>query len=136
MNVRVLLADADGVFRRALAERLAATGRIDVVATARDGAEAVELYRALAPDVVLVAVGMPGCDGIEATTRIRAVDGHARIVALTGAEDYRALELCLGAGAGGCFKKGLDAADLAPLSVALAIMRAGQANAWAGAAGC
>src|SRR4051812_25720208 len=113
MSVRVLLADDDDAFRQMLAQRLAAAGDIDVVATARNGSEAVELYRELTPDVVLMDVVMPACDGVEATARILALDADARIVALTGDHDYRALGLCLGAGATGCLRKGSDAPTIA-----------------------
>ena len=129
MGVRVLLAGQDDAFRRALAQRLAAVGNIDVVASARDGDEAVELYRKLPLDVVLMDVGMPGCGGIEATRRIVAVDADARIIALAGDEDHRALEQCLGAGARGCLKKGHDTVGLAVLMVALAIAPARREDA-------
>jgi DNA-binding NarL/FixJ family response regulator len=116
MPVRVLLADDDRGFREALAEALGA--HVEVVGMAADGAEAVERYRALAPEVVLMDVVMPRCDGIEATRRILALDPEARIVALTAGEDRRALALCLAAGARGCLRK--DSLALAPLMLALA----------------
>jgi DNA-binding NarL/FixJ family response regulator len=120
VTLRVLIVDDDDVFRQTLAHLLAASGHADVVATASDGEAAVELYRTLAPDVVLMDVVMPVCDGIEATRRILADDGDARIVALTAGDDDRALILCLGAGAKGCLKKGPHTITLAPLMLALA----------------
>ena len=126
MSVRVLIADDDAVFRQSLAQRLAAASNIDVVATARGGAEAVELYRELTPDVVLMDVVMPGGDGIEATARILALDADARVVALTGDDDYRALGLCLRAGARGAMRKNADAATITLLMIALAMPRPGR----------
>jgi CheY-like chemotaxis protein len=117
--VRVLIADDDEGFRGALADLLTAFGHADVVGAARDGREAVELYFALGPDVVFMDVVMPVCDGIEATKRILARDPEARIVALTAGDDYRALALCLIAGAKGCLRKAPDTIKLAPLMLAL-----------------
>jgi DNA-binding NarL/FixJ family response regulator len=119
MTVRVLLADDDPAFRAALAQALGA--QAEIAGAAGDGAEAVELYRTVAPDVVLMDVVMPRCDGIEATRRILALDPEARIVALTGGDDHRALALCLTAGARGCLRK--DSLVLAPLMLALAAIR-------------
>jgi DNA-binding NarL/FixJ family response regulator len=120
VTVRVLIADDDDAFRRALADLLTAFGHVDVVGSARDGREAVELFSALGPDVVFMDVVMPVCDGIEATRRILARDPDARIVALTAGDDHRALALCLAAGAKGCLKKAPDTITLAPLMLALA----------------
>jgi DNA-binding NarL/FixJ family response regulator len=120
VTVRVLLADDDHAFRDRIARLLVTSGQAEVVATASDGEEAVRRYRELAPDVVLMDLVMPGCDGIEATRRIVALDAEARIVAITSGEDYRALALCLAAGARGCLKKGPDSVTLAPLLLALA----------------
>jgi DNA-binding NarL/FixJ family response regulator len=119
-DLRVLIADDDDGFRRMLAELLSAHGGVDVVGTARDGREAVERFRALAPDVVLMDVVMPVCDGIEATRQIVALDPLARVVALTGGDDHRSLALCLAAGAKGALKKVPDSIALAPLMLALA----------------
>ena len=118
--LRVLIADDDDEFRQTLAQLLEAGGHAAVVGSARDGAEAVELFAKLEPDVVLMDVVMPGCDGIEATKRIVARDAHARVVALSAGDDHRALALCLAAGARGCLRKSADALALAPLIVALA----------------
>ena len=106
MTIRVLLADDERAFRDTLARLLLLSGHADVVATASNGREAVELYRELMPEAVLMDVVMPVCDGIEATRRILAVDADARIITLTSGDDYRALTLCLAAGARGCLKKG------------------------------
>lgn len=67
-----------------------------VVAEARDGSEALELFREHEPDVVLMDLRMPGMDGLEATRAIMTFRPNARIVALTSyegdADIYRALD--------------------------------------------
>ena len=118
--LRVLIADDDDDFRRALEANLLDVAGIELVGSARDGLEAVRLFAELAPDVVLIDVVMPRCDGVEATKQILAIEPGARVIALTGAEDGRMLALCIAAGARGCLKKGPDAIPLVPLMLALA----------------
>ncbi len=79
--VRVLIADDDPLLRAGLAVVLETADRIEVVARAEDGLRTVELARALRPDVVLMDVRMPGCDGIEATRRLAGTG--VRVLVLT-----------------------------------------------------
>jgi DNA-binding NarL/FixJ family response regulator len=83
MNVRVLLADDDALMRAGLAVVLDNAAGIDVVGEAPDGIQAVELCRALTPDVVLMDVRMPGIDGIEATRRVVAAGLPTKVLVLT-----------------------------------------------------
>jgi DNA-binding NarL/FixJ family response regulator len=83
MNVRVLLADDDALMRAGLAVVLDNAPGIDVVGEAPDGIRAVELCRALSPDVVLMDVRMPGIDGIEATRRVVSAGLPTKVLVLT-----------------------------------------------------
>jgi DNA-binding NarL/FixJ family response regulator len=76
--IRVLLADDDALLRAGVALVLDTDEEIVVVGEAADGLRAVELCRALAPDVIVMDVRMPGIDGIEATRRI--VAAHPDVV--------------------------------------------------------
>jgi DNA-binding NarL/FixJ family response regulator len=67
--VRVLVADDQKVVRDGLCVLLGLLPGIDVVGTAADGDEAVSRALDLVPDVVLMDLHMPGCDGVEATRR-------------------------------------------------------------------
>jgi len=82
-RLRVLLADDHAVVRSALGSLLEGQPDMVVVGEAGDGVEAVELARALRPDVVLMDVGMPQMDGIEATRRLKAELPGIRVIGLS-----------------------------------------------------
>ncbi len=109
--VRVLVADDHLLFTEALAAILAGEERLEVVGQARDGREAVELARSLAPDVVLMDVSMPVLDGFEATREIRAA-GDARILMLTGSNSRADVDRSRAAGASGYVTKDRIASEL------------------------
>lgn len=72
MSVRVLVVDDSRFYRRRVSEILSSDPSLEVVGTARDGAEAIELTDSLRPDVITMDVEMPVMDGITATRRIMA----------------------------------------------------------------
>ncbi|MGY1780918.1 response regulator [Geodermatophilus sp. SYSU D01036] len=103
--IRVLIADDQELVREGLALILGAQSDIAVVATARDGVEAVTLSRQLAPDVVLMDVRMPRLDGIQATRRIQDAVPGCRVLVLTTYDlDEHVLD-ALAAGASGYLLK-------------------------------
>jgi len=108
---RVLLADDQELVRSGLRMILELAG-IEVVGEATDGAEAVALAAALAPDVVLMDVRMPGTDGIEATRQIVAADVPCRVVILTTFDLDRHVYDALTAGAAGFLLKDASAQQL------------------------
>ena len=110
--LRVLLVDDDPVIRRGLREMLAAGGRFDVVGEGADGEEAVRLAGELAPDVVVMDLGMPGMDGIEATRRITAALPDVRVLVLTAEPEDRWLLKVLDAGGSGLVQKATAHRDL------------------------
>ena len=72
---RVLVVDDSAFARTVLSRLLRASGKIDVIGTARDGADALERIKALDPDIITLDLTMPGIDGIGV---LRALDGAAR----------------------------------------------------------
>ena len=111
-RVRVLIADDHRLFAEALEAILGTDARIEVVGYARDGEEAVELFRALDPDVTLMDISMPGVDGLEATRRIRAIDPKACVLMLTGSNSRSDVDRSRRAGAAGYVTKDRIAAEL------------------------
>lgn len=81
---RVLIADDEPLFIESVQALLAGDERVEVVATATNGQDAVELAVALHPDVTLMDISMPMLDGIEATRQIRERLPAACVLVLTG----------------------------------------------------
>jgi pilus assembly protein CpaE len=88
---RVLIVDDMEQVRNDLRTALTLTGKIEVIADAPNGRDAVHLTKSLRPDVVLMDMEMPVLDGYEATRQIKAESRFCRVVALTvhGYEEAR-----------------------------------------------
>jgi DNA-binding NarL/FixJ family response regulator len=108
--VRILIADDHTLFRDGLRSLLEAKGH-EVVSEARNGREAVELARALNPELVLMDVSMPELDGVGATRLISAELPNVRVVMLTASEHDETLFEAIKAGAQGYLLKNLEAED-------------------------
>ncbi|WP_260614113.1 response regulator transcription factor [Streptomyces sp. WAC07061] len=112
-KVRVLVVDDQDLVREGIAALLGIQPGIEVVGSARDGGEAVDLAGRWHPDVVLMDVRMPGMDGVAATALLRRQLPGCRIVMLTTFNDDEYVGRALRAGAVGYLLKNLPAADLA-----------------------
>ena len=99
VRIRVLTADDHPVVRAGIASMLATEPDLEVVAEARNGAEAVALFEARRPDVVLMDLQMPEVGGVDATRAIRAIEPEARVIALTTYEGDADIHRALSAGA-------------------------------------
>jgi len=102
---RILLADDHELLRKGLAGLLNTQPDLQVVGEAEDGLEALGLARDLRPDLIVMDVHMPICDGLEATRLIRQVLPETPIVMLTIAKDDEILFQALQAGANGYLLK-------------------------------
>jgi DNA-binding NarL/FixJ family response regulator len=110
--IRVVVADDHEVVRGGFAGLLATQPDITVVGTAADGAEAVRVCAATAPDVVLMDVRMPGVDGIEATRLLTASPAHPRVLILTTFDLDEYVYDAIRAGASGFLLKDVRAESL------------------------
>ena len=103
--VRVVIADDHPALRAGVRAVFEATGRIDVVAEAAGGGEALRLVRQLEPNVVLLDVEMPDVDGVEVARRLRDAGSPARVLAFSAYDDKAYVAAMLQAGAAGYVTK-------------------------------
>lgn len=109
--MRVLLVDDNRLMLEGLQSLLEAND-IEVVGTAADGLESVDLACELEPDVIVMDIRMPGCDGLDATRLIKARLPDARIVILTTSTDDDDLFEAIKSGACGYLMKSIDTETL------------------------
>ncbi|WPD18136.1 response regulator transcription factor [Thermaerobacter composti] len=110
--IRVLVADDHAILRDGIRTLLEAQPDIAVVGEAADGREAVELARRLRPDVVLLDIGMPGMNGIEATRAILKERPETRVLILSMHDNEEYIFPILEAGAAGYVLKRSAATEL------------------------
>ncbi|HEV2372073.1 MAG TPA: response regulator transcription factor [Streptosporangiaceae bacterium] len=110
--IRVLVADDQRVVREGLGTLLGLLPGVEVVGTAADGDEALALAARLQPDVVLMDLRMPHCDGVEATRRLHESDANIKVLVLTTYADDRSVIDALRAGARGYLTKDVGAAEI------------------------
>lgn len=105
MNIRILLVDDHKLMREGLRALLSEASDIQVVGEAADGREALELLRTLEADVVVMDIGMPEMNGIEACRRICNEFERVKVIALSTHTDKRYVHQMLDAGACGYLVK-------------------------------
>ena len=110
--IRVLVADDQRVVREGLGTLLGLLPGVEVVGTAADGDEAIALAIQLRPDVVLMDLRMPRCDGVEATRRLRELDASIKVLVLTTYADDRSVIDALRAGARGYLTKDVGPGEI------------------------
>jgi DNA-binding NarL/FixJ family response regulator len=110
--IRVLLADDHAMLREGLRALLSSMGDIEVVAEVANGREAVRRALELAPEVVLMDIGMPDMNGVEATVLLLAKLPGVRVIALSMHGDAEHVQRALQAGAAGYLLKESAAAEV------------------------
>jgi DNA-binding NarL/FixJ family response regulator len=120
--LRILVCEDDERLGELVIDTLDRDGRFIVVARATTGAEAVSLAEEHAPDVVLMDIGMPGIDGIDATRTIHERDSGQHVVIYTGSDEYDDVARADAAGAAGFLHK--DALTSPDLPEAIHVLHA------------
>jgi two-component system response regulator NreC len=105
MKIKILLADDHKIIREGLRALIEKQSDMEVAAEAEDGLETVKLARKLSPDIVIMDIGMPGMNGIDATRQIVAEDNNIKVIALSMHSDRRFVLQMLKAGASGYLLK-------------------------------
>jgi two-component system NarL family response regulator len=112
MTTRLALVDDHAIFREALRTMLAAEADIEVIGEAGNGREALALARDLQPDIMVVDIGMPDMNGIEATAAIVARSPQTRVIALSTHSDRRFVDEMIKSGASGYVVKTAASTEL------------------------
>lgn len=110
-----MLVDDHVLFRKGLASLLDAQPNIKVIGEASNGLEAIEFAKVLHPDLIMMDINMPKCDGIEATRVIKRIMPQIKIVMLTASEDDQYLFEAIKIGAQGYLLKDLELYQLLDL---------------------
>ncbi|MFC2173242.1 response regulator [Acidobacteriota bacterium] len=105
MSVKILLADDHKIIRDGLRALVQKQPNMEVVAEAENGRKAVQLSRDLVPDVVIMDIGMPDLNGMEATRQILSQEPGIKVIALSMHSDKRFVAGMLTAGAAGYLLK-------------------------------
>lgn len=110
--MKVLLVDDQMLFRKAIAAYLSSYADIKVVGDAENGLQAVEKAKELNPDLILMDISMPECDGLEATKKIKAIMPEVKIIMLTISDEDKDLFEAIKSGAQGYLLKNMHPEDL------------------------
>jgi len=113
-SIRVLVADDYEPFRRFICSKLESRPDLKVVGEASDGLEAVEKAQALKPDLILLDIGLPSLNGIEAAQRISRLIPTATILFVSQISDADVVQEALSSGAIGYVWKQDAGTDLLP----------------------
>lgn len=108
MTIRLVVADDSPLARSAITSMIATDPTFTVVGEAHDGYEALQMVRSLSPDMVLMDINMPRCDGLLATRLIKQQYPRTVVVILTVSDDAADLFEAIRSGAQGYLLKSLD----------------------------
>ena len=124
-RIRVILAEDHMIVRKGIRSLLEAEPDFEVLAEASDGREAVDLVRQFLPDVILMDIGMPGLNGLEATRQIKQWYPQTNVLVLTMYDTEEHIFQILQAGASGYLVK-----QTAPVELAQAIRSVAQGETY------
>ena len=111
-HLRILLADDHTLFRKGVESLLASRQHFEIVGSASNGREAIALAKKTLPDIILMDIDMPECNGLEATREIKRELPDVKIVMLTVSDDDENLFQAIMDGAQGYLLKDLEVGQL------------------------
>ena len=112
MLIRILLADDHALVREGIRSLLEKLDDIEVVGEVSDGRQALELSKALSPDITFMDIAMPGLNGLEAVARMKKECPDTRVVMLSMHAGQEYFEQALDSGAAGYLLKDADQLEL------------------------
>lgn len=124
-NIKVLLVEDHTMTRMGLSLVLEQAEGIELIAEAEDGLSGIEMAQTHSPDVILMDIGLPHIDGIEATRRIKESNGTSKILIFTSRDNEDDVFASFKAGADGYIMKGAS-----PAQTTSAIKAVSEGTAW------
>ncbi len=124
-NIRVLLVEDHMMTRMGLSLVFEKAEAIELIAEADNGEQGIELAKELKPDVILMDIGLPVVDGLEATKKIKEFDENLHILIFTSRDNEEDVFSALGAGADGYIMKGAT-----PQQLTAAVIAVSDGTAW------
>jgi DNA-binding NarL/FixJ family response regulator len=118
-SIRIFIVDDSEPWRHAICSLLREHKDLEIICEGSDGLEAVEKSAALQPDLILLDIGLPNLNGLEAARQIRKVSPNSKIIFLTSHSDPDLVQEALRIGAMGFVAKTAAASDLLPAVVAV-----------------
>jgi len=115
-KLRIVIADDHAMVRQGVRSVIEAQPGWEVCGEAADGREAVELVRALAPDVAILDITMPGLNGVDATRMVKSASPATRVLILTMHESDALADEVIRAGGSGYLLKS-DASEMLPQAI-------------------
>jgi DNA-binding NarL/FixJ family response regulator len=110
--VKVFIADDHALFREGLAGIIESQEDMEVIGEAADGMEAIVKAQELVPDLILMDIQMPGCDGLEATRQLKQALPEVTIIMLTVRDDEEKLFQAIRYGAQGYLLKSIHSKEM------------------------
>ena len=110
--MRVLLADDHAIVRQGLRSLLENKAKVDVIAEASDGREAVSMAKEMRPDLVIMDIAMPGLNGLEALLQLKSLEFPLKVIILSMHVEENYVTRALRSGASGYVYKGSAFDDL------------------------
>jgi two-component system, NarL family, response regulator LiaR len=111
-KIRIFLAEDHAVVREGIAELIGRESDMEVVGEAGNGEESIRMVKQLRPDIVLMDIGMPGLNGVEATRQIRDSAPQIKVLVLTAYDNPEFVTAMIEAGAVGYLLKSVRGKEL------------------------
>ncbi|MCY1150999.1 MAG: response regulator transcription factor [Sphaerochaetaceae bacterium] len=111
-TIKIIIADDQTLIRDGLASLLSIKKEVEILATAKNGEEAVKLAKELSPDIILMDIRMPVMDGLAALNKIKEINPTIKIIMLTTFDDDDYIIKSLQVGAQGYLLKDIPIDDL------------------------
>ncbi|WP_319567900.1 response regulator transcription factor [Cohaesibacter marisflavi] len=111
-KIRIVIADDHALVRDGIRARLELEETIEIVAEAEDGFQAIEKARDFQPDILMLDISMPNCNGLEAAEQIHIVSPDSRILFLSMHDNPEYVRAAVKSGASGFLLKDIGASDM------------------------